>query len=63
VLLPPDPHPALASCLRGFARQALHARRLEFAHPTDARTIALESPLPPDMVALLGACEQDLKGR
>jgi len=60
VLLPPNPHPLLEERVRGFARPALHARRLEFAHPTHAGTIAIESPLPEDMVALLDACAQDL---
>jgi 23S rRNA pseudouridine1911/1915/1917 synthase len=36
-----------------FPRQALHAWRLAFQHPVTGRAIRLESPLPPDMVALL----------
>jgi len=36
-----------------FPRQALHAWRLAFQHPVTGGAIHLESPLPPDMVALL----------
>ncbi|HCU90251.1 MAG TPA: RNA pseudouridine synthase, partial [Gammaproteobacteria bacterium] len=34
LLLPPTPDSRLDLCLRGFTRQALHAQRLEFKHPT-----------------------------
>ena len=36
-----------------FGRQALHAHRLSFEHPTSGRTIAVEAPLPADMKELL----------
>ena len=36
-----------------FWRQALHARRLAFAHPRDGRPLQLESPLPRDMEDLI----------
>ncbi|HYF60024.1 MAG TPA: RluA family pseudouridine synthase [Burkholderiaceae bacterium] len=39
----------------GFARQALHAWRLELAHPVDGRALAFDSALPADLVALLDA--------
>jgi hypothetical protein len=39
----------------GFARQALHAWRLEFTHPTREQPMRFTSPVPADMVALLGA--------
>lgn len=32
-----------------FPRQALHACKLEFTHPTTARPMCFESPLPPDL--------------
>jgi 23S rRNA pseudouridine1911/1915/1917 synthase len=32
-----------------FPRQALHARRLAFAHPVDERALVFEAPLPEDM--------------
>jgi 23S rRNA pseudouridine1911/1915/1917 synthase len=35
----------------GLQRQALHATRLSFAHPSDGRMVAFESPLPPDLQA------------
>jgi 23S rRNA pseudouridine1911/1915/1917 synthase len=36
-----------------FGRQALHARRLAFAHPTDGRRVEFEAPLPADFADLL----------
>jgi len=41
-----------------FARMFLHARRLGFEHPATGERIALEAPLPPECVRLLGVlCE------
>jgi 23S rRNA pseudouridine1911/1915/1917 synthase len=37
-----------------FARQALHAYRLSFRHPTDDRPLTFEAPLPADFADLLG---------
>jgi 23S rRNA pseudouridine1911/1915/1917 synthase len=36
-----------------FGRQALHAHRLEFEHPTDGRAVVVEAPPPPDLEDLL----------
>jgi 23S rRNA pseudouridine1911/1915/1917 synthase len=36
-----------------FGRQALHAYRLGFLHPTDERPLTFEAPLPGDIVDLL----------
>jgi 23S rRNA pseudouridine1911/1915/1917 synthase len=36
-----------------FERHALHAWRLEFRHPVDARRLAFEAPLPRDLSALI----------
>jgi 23S rRNA pseudouridine1911/1915/1917 synthase len=36
-----------------FERQALHAHRLSFMHPTDGRRLTFESPPPADFAALL----------
>jgi 23S rRNA pseudouridine1911/1915/1917 synthase len=36
-----------------FERQALHAHRLSFRHPTDRRVLGFEAPLPGDMMALI----------
>jgi 23S rRNA pseudouridine1911/1915/1917 synthase len=38
---------------RGLARQALHAGRLSFPHPTTGAAMAFESPLPEDLRALV----------
>jgi 23S rRNA pseudouridine1911/1915/1917 synthase len=45
-----------------FGRQALHAHRLAFHHPQDGRELRFESPLPPDMAALLVRLRRD-RGR
>jgi 23S rRNA pseudouridine1911/1915/1917 synthase len=37
-----------------FPRQALHAYRLAFRHPSDGRPVEFEAPLPRDMSDLLG---------
>jgi 23S rRNA pseudouridine1911/1915/1917 synthase len=36
-----------------FGRQALHAHRLSFRHPTNGRLLTFEAPLPEDMVNLI----------
>lgn len=36
-----------------IARQALHARRLSFEHPTTGERVSFEAPLPPDMADLI----------
>jgi 23S rRNA pseudouridine1911/1915/1917 synthase len=36
-----------------LTRQALHARRLKFIHPTTGQPLQLEAPLPPDIAAVL----------
>jgi 23S rRNA pseudouridine1911/1915/1917 synthase len=48
-----------APLLARFARQALHARRLELPHPRDAAVRVWESPLPPDLSDLLKALRED----
>ena len=50
----------LASRLREFPRQALHAWRLAFTHPADQRRMQFEAPLPEDFQALLTATGLDL---
>ncbi len=39
-------------------RPALHARRIEFLHPTDQRTMEFEVPLPADLTALIELCRE-----
>jgi 23S rRNA pseudouridine1911/1915/1917 synthase len=59
--LPKGASPRLAEALRGFRRQALHAERLEFAHPADGRTIAVDAEVPADMAALIEALREDTR--
>ena len=42
---------------RAFARQALHALRLEFKHPVSGAPIEVSAPIPDDMDSLLKALE------
>ncbi|WP_353200419.1 RluA family pseudouridine synthase [Sandarakinorhabdus sp.] len=41
----------------GFARQALHAATLGFVHPVRKEKLCFESPLPDDILALIGALD------
>ncbi len=52
---------ALASQLRGFHRQALHAGRLRLAHPVSGKTLEWKVPLPDDMAALQTALQDDAR--
>jgi 23S rRNA pseudouridine1911/1915/1917 synthase len=52
---------ALAAALKGFPRQALHARRLAFQHPLSSEPLAFEAPLPADFAALLSALRADAR--
>lgn len=51
---------ALRSELKGFRRQALHARRLGLTHPTTGEWVEWESPLPDDMEQLLAVLKRDM---
>jgi len=56
--LPKAPSAALVAGLRGFSRQALHAKALELEHPLTRAPIAAVAELPDDLralVELLGA--------
>ncbi|WP_373187460.1 23S rRNA pseudouridine(1911/1915/1917) synthase RluD [Halopseudomonas sp.] len=57
--IPAGATPELLETLRGFPRQALHARRLELQHPDDGRTMSWEVPLPEDMRHLLALLRED----
>lgn len=46
---------ALLEAIRGFPRQALHARRLSLVHPANGRAVCFKAPLPKDMESLLEA--------
>jgi 23S rRNA pseudouridine1911/1915/1917 synthase len=51
--IPPGAEPELVDMLRGFPRQALHARKLGFEHPADGEVCEWSAPLPADMESLL----------
>lgn len=52
--------PGLASALRSFPRQALHAEHVGFIHPVMRERIDITAPLPSDMEALLRAAGFDV---
>ncbi|MBK8162789.1 MAG: 23S rRNA pseudouridine(1911/1915/1917) synthase RluD [Gammaproteobacteria bacterium] len=58
--LPPGGGAALAEALRGFRRQALHARRLALRHPASGEEMSWSAPLPADMTGLLAALRADM---
>jgi 23S rRNA pseudouridine1911/1915/1917 synthase len=41
------------NCFEMLPRQALHARTLSFDHPVTGKRLSFESPIPPDMVAVI----------
>jgi 23S rRNA pseudouridine1911/1915/1917 synthase len=51
---------SLEQALRGFRRQALHARRLSFEHPVSGEPMVFEAPLPEDLRNLLSALRTDV---
>jgi len=57
--LPKGADPGLIEALRGFRRQALHAEKLEFAHPKTGKPVTFEAELPQDMRDLLAALRAD----
>jgi 23S rRNA pseudouridine1911/1915/1917 synthase len=59
--LPKGATPELVAALRGFKRQALHAEKLEFAHPKTGKPVAVEAERPADMEGLLDALRADTK--
>lgn len=59
--LPAGASAALIEALDAFKRQALHAERLAFTHPKSGRRVEFKAPIPPDLAALLGALDRDLR--
>lgn len=59
--LPKAATPELTEVLRAFKRQALHAERLEFAHPVGGKTVAVEAERPDDLASLVLALRADTK--
>jgi len=61
LMIPADATVSLSEELRNFKRQALHARRLGFAHPVTGESMHWEALLPDDMQRLLHALTLDLQ--
>ena len=59
--LPKGASDPLIEMLRRFKRQALHATRLVFEHPTSGETIELEVPPPGDFQDLLKVLREDMQ--
>jgi 23S rRNA pseudouridine1911/1915/1917 synthase len=57
--LPKGATPGLVEALRGFRRQALHAEKIEFAHPRSGKLVSVAAEIPADMQALLRALRDD----
>jgi len=57
--LPPGASDALTAVLRGFHRQALHAKRLELTHPVARRAMRFSCAIPADMRAVIDALVTD----
>ena len=60
--LPPEPSEALRVALQALHRQALHASRLAFTHPSSGEARSFESPLAADLAALLTLLRADAAG-
>ncbi len=58
--LPKGASPALIATLRGFRRQALHAEKLGFVHPSSGEPLAFSAERPADQQALVEALRADL---
>ena len=57
--IPPGASPGLLAALAAFQRQALHAAKLEFAHPVSGEPLVFEAPLPADFASLLESLAAD----
>jgi 23S rRNA pseudouridine1911/1915/1917 synthase len=57
--IPPQASQQLVEALRGFRRQALHARRLRLLHPASGEALAFECPLATDLQNLLAVLETE----
>jgi len=57
--LPKDADDAFVGALRGFKRQALHARTLGLSHPATGEAMKWQAPRPADFTALLAALAKD----
>lgn len=59
--LPAGASQGLIDMLRRFKRQALHAIRLQLAHPTSGEALVLEAPISSDFDKLLQSLRDDMK--
>lgn len=59
--VPPGAAPATLTALRGFRRQALHAWKLEFAHPDSGAPMSFQAPVPADLQALMDVLAEDME--
>lgn len=57
--LPPRSDDLLIQAIRGFKRQALHACRLGFRHPTTGEAVYWEAEMPDDMLHLISCLKDD----
>lgn len=57
--IPPGASAELIDALRGFPRQALHARALGLIHPASGEELAFDCPLPGDLLGLLDVLERE----
>ncbi|MCX7557547.1 23S rRNA pseudouridine(1911/1915/1917) synthase RluD [Xanthomonadaceae bacterium JHOS43] len=57
--LPKAASDELIATLRGFRRQALHAEKVELAHPIHGSPLQAIAPTPPDLLALAAALRAD----
>ena len=57
--LPPGASEGLKELLRGFPRQALHARKLAFVHPGSDERVEFRAALPDDMLMLIDYLRDD----
>ncbi len=57
--IPRSASDALVQVLRNFRRQALHARRLELAHPASGEWMQWQAPTPDDLASLLQVLRDD----
>ena len=46
--------------IRGFKRQALHARRLSFAHPVSGEAMSFSADLPADLQQMIESLQKDV---
>lgn len=57
--IPKGASDTVAQAIRGFPRQALHARRLTLEHPGSGELLSWEAPIPDDFADLLARLEKE----